>query len=41
MINTQYAFKDAFRLQLLKATKNGLHVYENTITKLNNTPVAR
>ena len=41
MINTQYAFKDAFKLQLLIAAKNGLHVYENTITKLNNTPVAR
>jgi len=41
MINTQYAFKDAFKSQLLIAAKNGLHVYENTITKLNNTPVAR
>lgn len=41
MINPKYAFKDAFKLQLLKAAKNGLHVYENTITKLNNTPVAR
>ncbi|MDT8337162.1 MAG: transposase zinc-binding domain-containing protein, partial [Candidatus Izemoplasmatales bacterium] len=41
MINPQYAFKGAFKLQLLTAAKNGLHVYENTITKLNNTPVAR
>ena len=41
MKTIEYAKKDAFKLQLLQASRSGTHVYENTVNKLNNTPFAR
>ncbi len=41
MNNVEYAKRDAFKLQLLKAAKSGQVVYENTLNKLNNLPYAR
>jgi len=41
MNNVEYAKRDAFKLQLLKAAEAGQKVYENTINKLNNCFYAR
>jgi hypothetical protein len=41
MNNVEYARRDAFKLQLLKAAEAGQKVYENTINKLNNCAYAR
>lgn len=41
MNNVEYAKRDAFKLQLIKASESGQKVYENTINRLNNCPYAR
>ena len=37
----EYAKQDAYKMQLLTAAKAGKHVYENTIHKIGNAPLAR
>lgn len=41
MNNVEYAKRDAFKLQLLKAAEAGQKIYENTLNRLNNIPHAR
>ncbi len=41
MNNVEYAKRDAFKLQLIKASESGQKVYENTINRFNNCPNAR